>query len=231
MLMVLFVQNSVRLVRCGRYIGWLCVWWDADCSILNSRNRHEFEVPDGARPLVCLGLDDSSDHMEVVLIPSDGDGNMPLAPLCLGKCKLPLTALGMILGRAGFSQTVNLPIELDFQSGGSLSETMEVKVALSHRIVPASIQKRDLEMFPQQQPHVAAGAEPSFLADPRASTESGISRRDPACQSLVVKLDRIVHLPEHEYSSGEKNVYLTCSLKNVAVDRAVCSTTSFYLLS
>lgn len=210
----------------------MCVWWDADCSILNSRNRHKFEVHDGTLPLARLGLNDSSSNfMEIVLLPSDPDGNMPLTPYCMGRAQLPLSALGAILDRAGFSQTLTLSIALEGISRVT-AEAPNLKLVLSHRIVPGSIHKRNVDAPPLERSRIDVVAETPISSDPIQTllvTGAHAHRESkPVPHSLVVKIDRIVHLPEHEYSSGEKNVYLTCSMKNVATDRAVSIEFGYY---
>ena len=170
---------------------------------------------------------DKPDHLEILLIPSDGEGNMPLLPTCIAKTYLPLAALRMILSRAGYSQTIALPVTL-LGSGkrSSLHSPVEVNIALSHRIVPTSIQQQrhSWQHKDTTKSDISVVAPPQSDMSLQPPLQRPVQEQRPhgsAPHQLVVKVSRVVHLPEHEYTVGEKNVYVTCSLKNSAIDRAV----------
>ena len=133
--------NALRIVKEGLFAGHLSLWWDHDCSILNSRNRHEFTVPGGCSALSALGFceESSSQASECIkfsIIPSDEDGNMLHDTKPIASFSLPIIALGKIMQRSGFSEILDLPLCL-LESKSDIQEN--VKLSVSHRILPSRV--------------------------------------------------------------------------------------------
>ena len=135
--------NAIRVIRGGKFNEERSIWWDRDCSILNSRNRHEFSVKAGRSSLSVLGLENLSDtyvdgSLTFQVIPSDSEGNMPSSPKSIGTFSLSFEVFETILSRAGCSQVITLPIRF---ADSEANVKADVNLSISHRICPPAVKK------------------------------------------------------------------------------------------
>ena len=207
--------NAIRVIRGGKYSDSMSVWWDRDCSILNSRNRHEFCVSHGQSSLSVLGCDNISE-ITFLVVPSDAEGNMPSCPNSIARFNLPVKVLDAIMGRAGFTQTVSLPLHF---AGLDEEVSANIELCLSHRILPTSVRKSQALGQSREGTELVNSVKSHATETVFADGESDIpvDYDDSNSFSLDVSVDRLsCSSIDDQYLHDMRKVYVSCCSSSVA---------------
>lgn len=197
------MQNSIRIAHhneSNTSRDFFSVWWDKECSILNSFNRHKFTTSGGTDILRHLGLDNNAPVLEFSLVPSNIDGVMISNPIAIGAAYLMISDLIDVVSRSGCNRVVSLPIQFssEFSRYFSVMSPIYLRVVLSHRILPTLSSSFDKNIrsvpnqskMPHPSPHLMDN-ESNIFSDASNVEVDKESLRQPNVASMVSVVDHV----------------------------------------
>jgi len=177
------------------------LWWDYECAVLNSSNRHRIQCACTSVDDVCtaLGLLATQTYIEFTLHRCDEDGNLiddttigdsNGAGAVLGKSLLPISDIFTLLNTSGSTTEYVLPIILsNLSSNTTRKDVMDrrnkhvMRLSVSHRIEPILLLNRSIDSSSELMTHQSSlplQQQQQQQQQPSSLTSSAVSSSSPA---------------------------------------------------
>ena len=161
------------------------LWWDNKCSVLNTTNRHKFDVPS-------ILSDDISGEEFIIfhIISCDDEGILSTDSSKIGTASLRVEELTKMLSSGSVSRLYNLEISFHrFATSSALSlDTCRLTLNISHRIEPTLLRSSTSKL-------VSESVRVNNLAGDITSDEIRAGR-----QGFIVAIEEVTNLPSDVYS-------------------------------
>lgn len=140
------------------------IWWDRGCAVINSSNRHKFELNATISPLKFAEMI-AGNGVNFSIRIGDSEGCISASTPIAATCFLDATTFRDILGHAGCSRTLSLPLLL--ADGVKSTSNGVLLLQISHRLQPienespepatyiAPMQEYELDQQQEEQQHNA----------------------------------------------------------------------------
>jgi hypothetical protein len=173
----------VKPVGASETTQYFTVWWDAECAVLNGRNRHVFEEDRNSISVLGAGI-------VFDVFASDADGCFPDTPKPVASAQLSADALRAIIASPGCNDTVELPLQIHSLIASSPSLPL-LRLSFAHRLQPALVRSIDGPLQPR---HTSQPSGPSTMNTRSGNAEEEEEQNDSDSVTLSLFLDRISHL-------------------------------------
>ncbi len=193
------------------------IWWDCDCSILNSTNRHSFKLPPDFDDLDVgrsLGLNPIL-GLQLFFVESDANGNLPLQWNPCAEASISMSTMKSMFSSDCIDMLI--PLQLKPLRISHLSELELVTLKVSHRSEPilldivtavsGGLSSPDSVPTPLPQANLDVdSAIPLSSQKHESETYSGVEVYTPnvdAGPSISIMLVKVVNLKQEKPNSGK----------------------------
>lgn len=190
------------------------LWWDTECSILNSRNEHFYSISPNVSSLEYLGLNKNEEYFLFTLLQSDINGNLPISPIVLGQAKLPMLILELALKKRSFHEKIMLPIICNNCDSGK-----QMSLWLTHREIPGIISRVSLDyekIRNNNNNRDNIDKDNDKNNNNELIDKSNILLKENE-SSLQIEIDRILHLIDFPSIHSDHEIYILSYLDNLEV--------------
>jgi len=169
------------------------LWWDNKCSVLNTSNRHKFDLPN---EMNYINQDD--DVITFYIVTCDDEDKLSSDSNIIGSAILRVNELNNMLVSGSISRTFNLDI-----SSSTITNSCALTLNISHRIEPTLLRSSTSKLVSEfvQVDSLAETKDAILISSISNSTANVISedlRKDR--QGFVITIEEVTHLPSDAFS-------------------------------